>query len=107
MISRRDGPVSGRIPFSVFGNFRIYDKGIGEEEMAIVSFNRKGKGLGFRIVLLDMKLPHLKAAKDYATTTVKQSEPVEMLQATVLEDKRIKYECHIDADGKFRETIMV
>jgi hypothetical protein len=75
--------------------------------MATVSFNRKGKGLGLRIALLDMKLPHLKAAKDYAAATVKQSEPEEMLQATVLEAKRIKYECHIDAGGKFGETSMV
>jgi hypothetical protein len=97
----------GASHFLFFGNFRINDKGIGEAEMATISFNRKGKGLGFRIVLPDMKLPHLKAAKDYATTTVKQSEPDEMLQATVLEDKRIKYECHINADGKFGETTMV
>jgi len=54
-----------------------------------------------------MKLRHLKAAKDCATTTVKESEPEEMLQATVLDDKRIKYECHIGADGKFAETIIV
>jgi hypothetical protein len=54
-----------------------------------------------------MKLPHLKAAKDYAIATVKQSEPEEMLQAMVLEDKRIKYECHIDADGQFRDASMV
>lgn len=75
--------------------------------MAIVSFNRKRKGLGFRIVLPDVKLPHLKAAKDYAIATVKQSEPEEMLQAKVLEDRRIKYECHVDADGHFREASMV
>jgi len=75
--------------------------------IVVVDLKQMHKRGGLKTLFPPLDFNSLKTARDEAEARVRQSDPEDMLRATVEVGGSWKYQYWIDADGKFKELNLV